>query len=93
MPPLPSGRIRVKEEYTTTQIVGDGTHPWALMDNREIGKYLARIIADPKTLNKQVFCYSEVWTQNDVFNLWERVTGESIPRDPVRNSLQYILHY
>ncbi|CAG9951266.1 unnamed protein product [Clonostachys rosea f. rosea IK726] len=37
LPPLPSGNVRAKEELSTTQIVGDGTNPWALVDNRDIG--------------------------------------------------------
>jgi hypothetical protein len=69
LPPLPSGKVQVKAEYSTSQIIGDGTNPWALVDNRDIGKYVARIIVDPKTLNKQVFCYSDMWTQNDVYEL------------------------
>ncbi|CAG9984505.1 unnamed protein product [Clonostachys byssicola] len=83
LPRLPSGKVRVKEEYSTTQIIGDGTNPWSFVDNRDIGKYVARIIADPKTLNKQVFCYSEMWTQNDVYESWGALTGESITRNPI----------
>jgi hypothetical protein len=87
LPPLPSGNVRAKEELSTTQIVGDGTNPWALVDNRDIGKYVVRIIVDPKTLNKQVFCYSEMWTQIDVYESWGGVTGESITRNLVRITL------
>ncbi|KAI1131415.1 NAD(P)-binding protein [Nemania abortiva] len=81
LPPLPSGRIRPKMEYSTTKIIGDGNAPWAFTDNRDIGKYVARIIADPRTLNKMVFCYSQVLTQNGVFGLVERITGEPVPRE------------
>ncbi|OTA94710.1 hypothetical protein M434DRAFT_253549 [Hypoxylon sp. CO27-5] len=83
LPSLPSGRIRAKVEYSTTRIIGDGNLPWALTDNRDIGRYVAKIIADPRTLNKSVFIYSQVWTQNDVFNLLEKITGESVPREHV----------
>lgn len=81
LPPLPSGRIQSKAEYCTTQIVGDGNTPWELTANREIGKYVAKIIADPRTLSKSVFGYSAVHTQNAVWDILERVSGESVPRD------------
>ena len=44
---------------------------------------MAKINIDPRTLNKSVFGYSEIWTQNDVFNLLERITGEAVPREHV----------
>lgn len=93
LPPLPSGKAHVKEEYSITQIVGEGNTPWALVDNRDIGKYVARIILDPKTLNKQVFCYGEVWRQNDVYDCWEALTGETILRDPVRIDQHYFSYH
>ncbi|KAH8886018.1 NAD(P)-binding protein [Thozetella sp. PMI_491] len=94
LPPLPSGKIQPKMEYSTTQIIGDGDLPWALTDNRDIGKYVARIVTDPRTLNKMVFAYSEVWTQNEVWDALERVTGETIPREYISKEelLQIIWH-
>ena len=67
-------------EYSAVEIVGDGNMPWALTDNRDIGKYVAKIIADPRTINKHVFAYGRMWTQNEVWNLLEKISGESIPR-------------
>jgi len=90
LPSLPSGRISPKAEYSTTQIVGDGNAPWALTDKRDIGKYVARIIVDPRTLNRAVFGYSQVWTQTEVFDLLEKVTGESAPREYVCFPLSFI---
>ncbi|KAF4913285.1 Isoflavone reductase-like protein [Colletotrichum viniferum] len=81
LPALPSGRFRpAVEEYSTTRIIGDGNVPWALTDNRDIGKFVPRIIADRSTLNKMVFAYGEVITQNDAFELLERVSGETVRR-------------
>ncbi|KAJ5019713.1 Isoflavone reductase-like protein [Colletotrichum sp. SAR 10_99] len=81
LPALPSGRFRpAAEEYSTTRIIGDGNVPWALTDNRDIGKFVSRIIADRSTLNKMVFAYGEVMTQNDAFELLERVSGETVRR-------------
>ncbi|KAF5519642.1 Isoflavone reductase-like protein [Colletotrichum aenigma] len=81
LPALPSGRFRpAAEEYSTTRIIGDGNVPWALTDNRDIGKFVSRIIADRSTFNKMVFAYGEVITQNDAFELVERVSGETVRR-------------
>ncbi|KAJ0339230.1 hypothetical protein COL154_012514 [Colletotrichum chrysophilum] len=84
LPALPSGRFRpAAEEYSTTRIIGDGNFPWALTDNRDIGKFVSRIISDPKTLNKMVFAYGEVVTQNGAFELLEKVSREAVPREYV----------
>ncbi|KAI8297343.1 Isoflavone reductase-like protein [Colletotrichum sp. SAR11_240] len=81
LPALPSGRFRpAVEEYSTTRIIGDGNLPWALTDNRDIGKFVSRTIADRRTLNKMVFAYGEVMTQNDAFELLETVSGEAVRR-------------
>jgi hypothetical protein len=70
-------------EYSNIKIIGDGTVPMALIDRRDIGKYVAKIIVDPNTLNKQVFAYGEVWTQTDGFKLLETASGESVNREVV----------
>ncbi|KAI5925127.1 NAD(P)-binding protein [Camillea tinctor] len=80
---LPSGKIRANDLISTTQIISDGRAPWALTDDRDIGGYAARIIADPRTLNKSVLAYGEVWCQNDVFDAIERIAGEPVPREHV----------
>lgn len=59
LPSLPSGRIRAKAGLSTTHIIGDGNTPWALTDNRDITKYVAKVITDPRTLNKMVFGYTQ----------------------------------
>ncbi|KAF4834280.1 Isoflavone reductase-like protein [Colletotrichum tropicale] len=82
LPALPSGRFRpAVEEYSTTRIIGDGNVPWALTDNRDIGKFVSRIIADQRTLNKMVFAYGEVMTQSEAFALLEKLSGETVPRE------------
>ncbi|KAH7386317.1 hypothetical protein BKA64DRAFT_680697 [Cadophora sp. MPI-SDFR-AT-0126] len=81
LPPLPSGRLQTRFELSTLEILGDGEVPSALIDNRDIGKYVARIIADPRTLNKMVFAYSEVWTQNGIWTTLETLSGEPIARE------------
>ncbi|KAK2774807.1 isoflavone reductase family protein [Colletotrichum kahawae] len=94
LPALSSGRFRpAVEEYSTTRIIGDGNVPWALTDNRDIGKFVSRIIADQKTLNKMVFAYGEVMTQSNAFDLLEKVSGETVPREFVtKEELQNVIN-
>lgn len=80
LPPLPSGRIQTKVEYALNEIMGDGEAPFAIVDKRDIGKYVARIIADLRTLNRMVFAYGEVWTQNHILDALEGKSGEKIVR-------------
>lgn len=43
---------------------------------RDIGRYVARIILDPRTLNKMTFTCNEVLTQNEIYDVLERLIGE-----------------
>ncbi|KAK7455636.1 isoflavone reductase [Colletotrichum acutatum] len=82
LPAVPSGRFRpVVEEYCTTRVIGDGKTRWALTNNRDIGNLVSRIIADQRTLNKMVFAYGEVMTQNEAFDILEKVSGETVYRE------------
>lgn len=62
------------------RLIGDGNLASALTDLRDIGKYVARILVDPRTLNKLVFVYNEVWTQEKIVSLFEKLSGDTIPR-------------
>lgn len=76
-PPLPSGRTDHAVWPGFSDIfVGDGTVPVALMHNADIGLYVAGIIADPRTINKKVFAYTEVLTLNEIFGVMGEVSGE-----------------
>lgn len=65
-------------------ITGDGNTEIALVDMRDIGRFVARIIVDERTLNRMVFAYSEIWTQNQIWSLLEKESGELLPREYVR---------
>ncbi|KAJ3533614.1 hypothetical protein NM208_g7908 [Fusarium decemcellulare] len=80
LPKLPSGRIDYAAMETSDGIAGDGNTPIAFTDLRDIGNYVARIIADPRTLNRMVFAYNEVHTQNQVYDLLERLSREKLER-------------
>ncbi|KAF5020053.1 hypothetical protein F66182_7934 [Fusarium sp. NRRL 66182] len=79
LPGLPSGRT----DYAVlipSIIVGDGDTPSALTDLGDVGRFVARILADPRTLNKMVFAYSEIYSQNQAWVLLEELSGEKIDR-------------
>ena len=83
LPQLPSGRIKTKVSYAFNEMIGSGDVRFALTHTPDIGKYVARIIADPRTLNKMVFVYAEMWTQNRIFDVLEEKSGEKIVRKSV----------
>lgn len=85
-PRLSSGRIDYAINYPLEQITGDGNTPSARTDVRDIGKYVARIVADSRTLNRSVFAYNEVLTENEVFEILERLSGEKVERKYVCRS-------
>lgn len=65
---------------TSDGIAGDGNVPTALTDLRDVATYVARIISDPRTLNRMVFAYNEVFTPNQMYELLEKVSGEKVSR-------------
>lgn len=79
-PRLPSGKIDYVVGFPNEAIPGDGNIPTALTDLRDVGKYVARVIKDGRTINKTVFVYNELWTQNRIHDLLEKIAGEKIPR-------------
>lgn len=62
------------------ELIGDGKTPSAFTDLRDIGKYVAKIIVDPRTENKMVFAYNTVMTPAEIFDTVERLSGEKVER-------------
>ncbi|CEI70058.1 hypothetical protein FVEN_g10621 [Fusarium venenatum] len=83
LPALPSGKIDYALKFPTTVMAEDGSHATAITDLRDIGKYVAKIITDERTLNKYVFAYNEVWSQEQIHSHLEKVSEETIPRNKV----------
>lgn len=89
VPPVPSGRTdHAVIEYVSGQIPGDGNVPSAITDVDDIGAYVARIVADPRTLNRRVFAYSEVLTMNQVWDLMAELSREELKKEYVCLGLQ-----
>lgn len=82
-PRLGSGRTDYAMTTANNEIVGDGNTPLALTDLRDIGRYVAKIIVDDRTLNKMVFAYNTVLTQNQIYDLLEEISEEKIQRNYV----------
>jgi hypothetical protein len=82
-PWLPSGKVDYAAMAPLKEIYGDGNTPTLLTDNRDQGKFVARIIKDPRTLNKRVVTHSDELSQNQIWDIMEKVSGETIPRNYV----------
>ncbi|KAM0327216.1 hypothetical protein ACHAQA_006350 [Verticillium albo-atrum] len=80
-PRVPSGRFDYGLLAPMDRLLGDGTVPSAQTHLQDIGLYVARIVADPRTLNKMVFAYNELLNQHQIFDKVEKVTGEKLERD------------
>lgn len=64
-------------------IPGDGNIPNALTDVDDVGRYVALVIADSRTLNKMVFAHNEEMTANKAYDVMEEISGEKIQRNYV----------
>ncbi|KAG8165575.1 hypothetical protein KVR01_004127 [Diaporthe batatas] len=80
-PRVPSGRADSGLLVPVSYLVGDGSVPSALTDVKDIGRYVAKIIADPRTLNRMVFAHSEVLSQKQIFDKVEELSGEKLERN------------
>ncbi|EXL80368.1 hypothetical protein FOPG_06005 [Fusarium oxysporum f. sp. conglutinans race 2 54008] len=76
LPRVPSGKLDGSLVFPNNNIIAGGNNPSALTDVRDIGKYVAAIVSDPRTINKRVLAYSELKTQNEIHKLVEKVIGE-----------------
>ena len=70
--------LSIFKNFSST-IFGTGEVKTAFTDLRDIGKFVARIIADPRTLNRYVFVYSEELTQKEVLEIAKEASGQEFP--------------
>ena len=79
-PPLPSGKT---DKYmfpgTNSKMRVDGTVPNLITDLRDVGRFVARIVTDERTLNRFVFAWGEELTEKDIYSVMEEVSGEKLP--------------
>jgi hypothetical protein len=87
IPSLPSGRTDLSRNFFNV-IPGDGNVQVALTCKEDIGRYVAKIIADPRTINKKVFAFTDCLTLNQVYDLMDEISGESSVRKFVSRGLR-----
>ncbi|KAH6951942.1 isoflavone reductase-like protein [Fusarium avenaceum] len=80
LPRVPSGKLDHGLTFPNNTIIAGGDIPSALVNAHDVGKYVAAIISDPRTINKRVLAHTETKTQNEVHALVEKVTGEKPER-------------
>ncbi|QPC70364.1 hypothetical protein HYE68_001116 [Fusarium pseudograminearum] len=80
LPNVPSGKFEGRLTFANNNVIGGGDNPSALVNLDDIGRYVAAIINDERTINKKVFAYTEAKSQNEIFELVEKVTGEKPER-------------
>ncbi|TBU52272.1 NAD(P)-binding protein [Dichomitus squalens] len=75
--PLPlRSRLPLPLKEMTWKIYGDGEARNLLTSNQNIGKYVARILADMRTLNHSVIVWEDEVSQAEAHALGERLSGE-----------------
>jgi len=79
-PRLPSGKVDYSLSFPAEEVFGTGEPLSALTDLQDVGRYVARIVFDERTVNNYVLCYNEMHSQLDAYALMERLSGEIIPR-------------
>jgi hypothetical protein len=92
LPQAPKRQVDYSLSLPAEEIFGTGEHLSALTDLRDVGRYVARIVFDERTVNKYVFCYNELRSQLDSYAIMERLSGETIPRHYVsREELEAVI--
>lgn len=81
LPRLASGRVDYAITTTTSLVAGEGNVLSGYTDLRDVGKFVAKIVADPRTLNRMVFGYTKLWTQTQTYDLMEKLSGEKTIRE------------
>jgi hypothetical protein len=80
-PTVPSGRVDYASLFKPKVEIHDGgSMPTMLADLRDIGRFVALIIKDERTLNKFVAAYGDVLSENEIFEIMETLSGEKIER-------------
>lgn len=64
-------------------IPGDGKALSAFTDARDVGVFVVKTIVDPRTINQSVFCYSEMMTMTQVYDVLDKVSGRQFDRNYV----------
>ncbi|RSL39383.1 hypothetical protein CEP53_014097 [Fusarium sp. AF-6] len=83
IPKLPSGRTDWAislPEFIVNMIPGDGNMKTCVVDNLDVGKFVAKIIVDDRTVNQKVMANGDILSLNEAFDMVEELTGEKPER-------------
>lgn len=61
-----------------------------VVDNEHIGKFVARIITDPRTIGKRIMAAGASLSFNDMFGIAEDLTGEKPVREYVSPTMSSV---
>jgi NmrA-like family len=78
-------------EYTRG-FYGTGDVKSVVINKHHIGDYVARIIADDRTLNQYVLVNEDEATLNEIWDIAEKAYGKSLDRESSRVVRTAILH-
>ncbi|KAI0764288.1 NAD-P-binding protein [Trametes elegans] len=84
--PLPSHKKTALGEWLES-IYGDGNDKMLVTDLRHIGTYVARILADPRTVNHAVMVWEDEVTQLQAHEIGEAASGEA---DVIKAKRKYV---
>jgi hypothetical protein len=68
-----------------TAMVDAGSVKTGITDLKDVGRFVALIINDARTLNHMVYLFGEVMSQREIFTLMEEISGEKIEPQIVRH--------
>ncbi|KAG4416856.1 hypothetical protein IFR04_009998 [Cadophora malorum] len=76
LPRVPSGKLDYMITEQMRYLSSEVDAKVAMSDIRDIGKQVAKIIVDERTLNKYVLAFSEILTQRELLDVVRKCTGE-----------------
>jgi len=87
-PRVPSGKFdyAIILRGISNRFIGDGNAKNILMDKRDVGRLMAKIIKDHRTLNHKVVTVGAVLSQNEIWDIVEKVTGEKPEKQIISES-------
>lgn len=75
--PLPTWTpVPAQIKEATWRVCGTGDAPILVTNLDLIGVYVARVVADERTMNQAVIIWDEEVTQNEAYEIGERLSGE-----------------
>ncbi|KAF2258536.1 NAD(P)-binding protein [Lojkania enalia] len=78
VPRVPSGKFDYAIFVPANNIIAGGTAKNMLMDQTDVGRFTVKAIKDSRTLNKRVYAYGDLLSQNEINEIIERKTGENL---------------